>query len=151
MGLGMLKKGTGKLNIPIKKQNLKTSKKMEQRMNKKSGLESTLNLGAHQGIELINPALKNERSAEQKGNQSYFSKEAGFRTVLNSKIGKWLRLLINYKKLPFEIEIHIHSNIIKTFWVSSIFILLKWRNFLLLLLFLAVKLVFDKFQLVFAL
>lgn len=84
----MLKKGTGKLNIPIKKQNLKTSKKMEQRMNKKSGLESTLNLGAHQGIELINPALKNERSAEQKGNQSYFSKEAGFRTVLNSKIGK---------------------------------------------------------------
>ena len=58
VGLGMLK-GTGKMNIPIKKQHLKTSKKMQQRMNKKSGLESTLNLGALQGIELINPALKN--------------------------------------------------------------------------------------------
>lgn len=55
----MLKAGMGKLKVQIKKQNLKTSKKMEQRMNKKSGLESTLNLGAHQGIELVNPALKN--------------------------------------------------------------------------------------------
>ena len=54
----MLKSGTGKLKINIKKQKLKVSKKLEQRANKKSGLESTLNLRAHQGIELINPALK---------------------------------------------------------------------------------------------
>lgn len=54
----MLKSGVGKLNIGIKKQNLKTSKKMKQRMEKKSGLESSVNLAASQGIELINPALK---------------------------------------------------------------------------------------------
>lgn len=56
----MLKSGVGKLNIGIKKQNLKTSKKMKQRMEKKSGLESSVNLAASQGIELINPALKQE-------------------------------------------------------------------------------------------
>lgn len=54
----MLKSGTGKLKVNIKKQKLKVSKKMEQRANKKSGLESSLNIAAHQGIELINPALK---------------------------------------------------------------------------------------------
>jgi hypothetical protein len=34
----MLKTGMGKLKINIKKQKMRVSKKMEQRMNKKSGL-----------------------------------------------------------------------------------------------------------------
>jgi hypothetical protein len=34
----MLKAGTGRLKVNIKKQKLKVSKKMEQRANKKSGL-----------------------------------------------------------------------------------------------------------------
>lgn len=46
----MLKSGMGKLKVNIKKQKLKVSKKMEQRANKKSGLESTLNLSGNQGI-----------------------------------------------------------------------------------------------------
>lgn len=70
----MLKSGTGKLKVHIKKQKLKSSKKMEQRMSKKSGLESTLNLGAHQGIELINPALKSLNASQQGGSESYFSR-----------------------------------------------------------------------------
>lgn len=56
----MLKSGIGKLKVGIKKQKLKVSKKMEQRANKKSGLESSLNLAAHQGIQMINPALKEQ-------------------------------------------------------------------------------------------
>ena len=70
----MLKTGAGKLKVNIKKQKLKSSKKMEQRMAKRSGLESSLNLGAHQGIELINPALKDPVNQQQKGTESYFSK-----------------------------------------------------------------------------
>lgn len=46
----MLSQGTGKLKVQIKKQKLNASKKMTQRMNKQSGLESSLNLGASQGI-----------------------------------------------------------------------------------------------------
>ena len=50
---------TGKLNIAIKKKPpLKSSKKMQARMNKVSGMESTLNLTGNEGISLINPALK---------------------------------------------------------------------------------------------
>ena len=45
--MGMIKQaGLGKLKVPIKKQKLNNSKKMQQRMNKKSGLESSLNLSA---------------------------------------------------------------------------------------------------------
>lgn len=40
----------GKLKVNIKKQKVKMSKKMQQRANKKSGLQSTLNLNANQGI-----------------------------------------------------------------------------------------------------
>ena len=54
----MLKNGVGKLKIGIKKQKLNTSKKTKERMEKKSGLESSLNLSSNQGIEMINPALK---------------------------------------------------------------------------------------------
>lgn len=61
----MLKSGTGKLKVNIKKQKLKVSKKMEERANKKSGLESTLNLDGHQGISLINPSIKSEGSKGQ--------------------------------------------------------------------------------------
>jgi U4/U6 small nuclear ribonucleoprotein PRP31 len=38
VGLGMLSQGMGKLKVNIKKQKLKVSKKMNERMNKKSGL-----------------------------------------------------------------------------------------------------------------
>lgn len=54
------KAGMGKLKVQIKKQKVKNSKKMVQRMNKKSGLESSLNLGGAQGIELINPGRLDE-------------------------------------------------------------------------------------------
>lgn len=46
----MLSQGTGKLKVQIKKQKLNVSKKTNQRMNKQSGLESSLNLNAAQGI-----------------------------------------------------------------------------------------------------
>jgi len=46
----MLSQGSGKLKLQIKKQKLNVSKKMTQRMNKQSGLESSLNLAATQGI-----------------------------------------------------------------------------------------------------
>jgi U4/U6 small nuclear ribonucleoprotein PRP31 len=85
VGLGMLSQGTGKLKVNIKKQKLNVSKKMTQRMNKKSGLESSLNLGASQGIELINP-LKNQSAS---GGDTIFSKAAGFQTVLNNKFGTY--------------------------------------------------------------
>ena len=38
VGLGMLSQGAGKLKVAIKKQKLKVSKKMGERMNKKSGI-----------------------------------------------------------------------------------------------------------------
>lgn len=46
----MLSQGAGKLRINIKKAKIKVSKKMAQRMTKTSGFESSLNLGAAQGI-----------------------------------------------------------------------------------------------------
>ena len=46
----MLSQGTGKLKMQIKKQKLNVSKKMAQRMNKQSGLASSLNINASQGI-----------------------------------------------------------------------------------------------------
>lgn len=46
----MLSQGMGKLKVNIKKQKLNVSKKMTERINKKSGIESNLNLGASQGI-----------------------------------------------------------------------------------------------------
>jgi len=46
----MLKSGTGKLKLKIKKEKIKVSKKMHERANKKSGLESSLNLNGIQGI-----------------------------------------------------------------------------------------------------
>lgn len=55
----MLKTGIGKLNVKIKKQNLNSSKKMQQRINQQKrtgmGMESSLDLASNQGIELINP------------------------------------------------------------------------------------------------
>jgi len=47
--------GLGKLKVNIKKQKLNVSKKMNDRMNKKSGMESSLDFGSKQGIELVNP------------------------------------------------------------------------------------------------
>lgn len=84
----MLSQGTGKLKVNIKKQKLKVSKKMNDRMNKKSGIESSLNLGASTGIELINPALLNNRDAAS-GKETIFSRSAGFQTVLNNKFGNY--------------------------------------------------------------
>ena len=84
-GLGMLKNGVGKLKIGIKKQKLNTSKKTKQRMEKKSGLESSLNLTGNQGIQMINPALKQKK---QLGTESYFNKSSGFRTIINEKMMK---------------------------------------------------------------
>jgi hypothetical protein len=83
----MLAQGTGRLKIQIKKQKLNPSKKMAQRMNKQSGMESSLNLGASQGIELVNP----DQSARQSsgGTQTIFSKSTGFQTVLNNKFGSY--------------------------------------------------------------
>ena len=82
--MGMLSQGAGKLRINIKKAKVKVSKKMAQRMTKTSGLESSLNLGAAQGIELINPL---QPQAETSGKQTIFSKSSGFQTVLNNKFG----------------------------------------------------------------
>lgn len=59
----MLGQGSGKIKLQIKKQKLNSSKKMTQRMNKKSGIESSLNLGATQGIELINPDLASRQAS----------------------------------------------------------------------------------------
>ena len=87
VGLGMLSQGTGKLRVQIKKQKLNVSKKMNQRMNKQSGLESSLNLNATQGIELINPDSASR--TQQTGQQTIFSKSAGFQTVLNNKFGQY--------------------------------------------------------------
>ena len=50
VGLGMISKGAGKLKTQIKKQKLNTSKKMTQRMNKQTGLESVINISAPGGI-----------------------------------------------------------------------------------------------------
>jgi U4/U6 small nuclear ribonucleoprotein PRP31 len=61
VGLGMLSQGTGKLKVNIKKAKLKVSRGMESRANKKSGLESSLNLNAAQGMELINPGQQQQR------------------------------------------------------------------------------------------
>lgn len=82
----MLSQGMGKLKVNIKKQKLKVSKKMNERINKKSGLESSLNLGASSGMELINPALNSNREG---GKETIFSKSAGFQTVLNNKFGSF--------------------------------------------------------------
>lgn len=86
VGLGMLSQGIGKLKVNIKKTKVNVSKKMTQRMNKKSGLESSLNLGAAQGIELINPL---QVGGESSGKQTIFSKSSGFQTVLNNKFGSY--------------------------------------------------------------
>lgn len=83
----MLSQGTGKLKVQIKKQKLNVSKKTNQRMNKQSGLESSLNLNASQGIELINPDVHARSSTS--GAQTIFSKSAGFQTVLNNKFGSY--------------------------------------------------------------
>jgi U4/U6 small nuclear ribonucleoprotein PRP31 len=72
VGLGMLSQGTGKLKVNIKKNKLKLSKKLEMRAGKKSGLESSLNLNATQGIELINPAQQQQQ--QNNGKSSYFGK-----------------------------------------------------------------------------
>jgi hypothetical protein len=85
----MLSQGTGKLRVNIKKTKLKLSKNMENRANKKSGLESSLNLGAAQGIELINPAQQQVQNQDTSGKQSIFGKSSGFQTVLNSKFGSY--------------------------------------------------------------
>jgi len=82
----MLSQGTGKLKVQIKKQKLNVSKKMNQRLNKVSGLESSLNLNATQGIELVNP---DAQSRVTSGQQTIFSKSAGFQTVLNNKFGSY--------------------------------------------------------------
>ena len=82
----MLSQGSGKLKFQIKKQKLNTSKKMAQRANKQSGLESSLNIRAAQGIELINPSLALQPKT---GEQTIFSKSAGFQTVLNNKFGSY--------------------------------------------------------------
>ena len=84
VGLGMLSQGAGKLKIQIKKQKLNTSKKMTQRMNKQTGYESTVNINAPQGIELIN---RDETARQASGNQTIFSKSTGFQTVLKNKFG----------------------------------------------------------------
>ncbi len=42
--------GMGKLKVNIKKQKLNVSKKMNDRMNKKSGMESSLDFNSKQGI-----------------------------------------------------------------------------------------------------
>ncbi len=81
----MTSQGSGKLKMQIKKQKLNPSKKMTQRMNKQSGLESSLNLGATQGIELINP----DKTVQQSGGDTIFSKASGFQTVLNNKFGSY--------------------------------------------------------------
>jgi len=80
----MLSQGIGKLKIQIKKQKLNTSKKMTQRMNKQTGYESTVNISAPQGIELVNRDLT---ARETSGHQTIFSKSTGFQTVLNNKFG----------------------------------------------------------------
>ena len=80
----MLSQGAGKLKIQIKKQKLNTSKKMTQRMNKQTGYESTVNINAPQGIELIN---RDETARQASGNQTIFSKSTGFQTVLKNKFG----------------------------------------------------------------
>ena len=82
----MLSQGTGRLKVQIKKQKLNVSKKTNQRMNKQSGLESSLNLNAAQGIELINPDIHARMTT---GEQTIFSKSAGFQTVLNNKFGSY--------------------------------------------------------------
>ena len=55
----MLKQGVGKLNVKIKKQNLKVSEKLQKRINHQKnlgmGMQSTLDLASNQGIELVNP------------------------------------------------------------------------------------------------
>ena len=49
--MGMLKTaGMGKLKVNIKKQKLSVGKEMNERMNKKSGMESSLDFGSKQGI-----------------------------------------------------------------------------------------------------
>lgn len=54
--------GLGKLKVNIKKQKLNVSKKMNDRMNKKSGMQSSLDFGSKQGIQLVNPnAIKEKR------------------------------------------------------------------------------------------
>jgi len=82
----MLTQGSGKLKLQIKKQKVNTSKKMTQRMNKQTGLESVVNINAPQGMELVNP---DQSARQQSGNQTIFSKTAGFSTVLNSKFGNY--------------------------------------------------------------
>jgi hypothetical protein len=81
--------GLGKLKVNIKKQKLNVSKKMNERMNKKSGMESSLDFGSKQGIELVNPSAIKERKDNESlgGTSSYFAKESGFRTILNNKFG----------------------------------------------------------------
>jgi U4/U6 small nuclear ribonucleoprotein PRP31 len=86
VGMGMLTQGSGKLKLQIKKQKLSTSKKMTQRMNKQTGFESTVNLSAPGGIELVNP---DQNARQSSGAQSIFNKSAGFQTVLNNKFGSY--------------------------------------------------------------
>lgn len=59
----MLTQGTGRLKLQIKKQKVNVSKKMAQRMNKKTGFESVVNIDAPSGMELVNP----DSSARQSG------------------------------------------------------------------------------------
>ena len=53
-------------------------------MNKQTGYESTVNINAPQGIELIN---RDETARQASGNQTIFSKSTGFQTVLKNKFG----------------------------------------------------------------
>ena len=46
--------GSGRLKVPIQKRKMNVSKKTTERLNKPSGLESSVNL--NQGIELVDPA-----------------------------------------------------------------------------------------------
>ena len=59
---------------------------MTQRMNKQTGYESTVNINAPQGIQLIN---RDETARQTSGSQTIFSKSTGFQTVLNNKFGSF--------------------------------------------------------------
>ena len=86
--MGMLTQGTGRLRVSVKSRKLNVSKKTQARMNKQSGMESSVNINSTQGIQLVNP-LQSQEAGKQSGQESIFSKSAGFHTVLNNKVGPY--------------------------------------------------------------
>lgn len=82
--MGMIK-SSGHIRGKIKKaQKLNPSKKIIAQLKKdrQAGLESTLNFDATHQMELINP----DKSLHQKGTETYFNRETGFKTVLEEKM-----------------------------------------------------------------